>query len=137
MVLCAVGIFAVAAAVIVAKNELQRSSKVPALKVFNSQVADERYRMTKERAELLRRMIVAYGLVHGTAPESLDDLVPGFLPGIPAPLNGTDRWEYARTESNAEHPDVIGFTLSFRSWAHPLYRQERVNGEGQWSMAAE
>ncbi len=150
MLLLMIGATSVAAAAVIARNALEAAQQAPIARVFNPRIAEQRHQMTIERAELIRRCVQAFTSVHGHPPETLSQLVPEFLPGIPRPLNGAEDWTYtvfaepaetaASTEPSAparhSHSDMLPqFELSFRSWAHPTLRREAVDQDGRWTLA--
>lgn len=126
--LCAAGVFGVAAAIIVARNEIALAQRTPELRVFNPRMADARLQLTRQRGEILRQMVLAYTQAHGQAPDSLSRLVPEYLPGVPCPLVGSEPWEYANAGQGA-------FSLSFRSWTFPTLTRERLDQDGRWALA--
>lgn len=153
MLLLMIGATSVAAAAVIARNALEASQQAPIARVFNPRIAEQRHQMTIERAELIRRCLHAYTSAHGHPPESLSQLVPEFLPGIPRPLNGAENWTYTVFAKSAERAAPAGpatpgapishlrsdplpqFELSFRSWAHPTLRREAVDQDGRWTLA--
>jgi hypothetical protein len=136
-----IGATSIAAAAVIARNALEASRQAPIARVFNPRLAEQRHKMTIERAELIRRCLHAYSEVHGHPPASLSQLVPEFLPGIPRPLNGAEDWNYivlaepAEPARHASRDSGQRFELSFRSWAHPTLRREAVDQDGRWTLA--
>lgn len=124
-----IGLVAVAGAGIVARNALIEASREPIARVMNPRIAEQRYRLTKARADLIQRVVAMYAASHGRPPERLEALVPQYLPGIPRPLNGATEWDY---RVNADG----SFTIAFRSWSasRPEMVAERIDHRGQWAM---
>lgn len=128
--LAAAGVFALAGAVIVARNKLEAASRPPIARVMNPTLAEQRLKLTRSRADLIHRVVGMYAAQHGSPPEKLEALVPEFLPGIPQPLNGATEWTY-RVDADGRR-----WSIGFRSWSamRPELREERIDASGVWAM---
>lgn len=140
MLVGALGCLLIAAAVIIARNELAKSRIAPTPRVFNPRRAELLRRITLDRAELIRRTILAFHATHGRLPRDLTELVPEFLPGVPKPVNGALDWSYRALPEPAPAraggaPAEPAFDLSFRSWRDPLLKHEQVDQDGRWTLA--
>jgi hypothetical protein len=61
--------------------------------------------------------LMAYKQDHGTYPATLEELVPQYLPAVPKPPLGQQKWEYELTPDNAELFNLHVLRTSARSGA--------------------
>jgi type II secretory pathway pseudopilin PulG len=57
---------------------------------------DGRLEESKDRGAVIVDALERYRAAHGTYPDTLAELVPGYVPSIEAPTWGLGRWHYRR-----------------------------------------
>lgn len=85
---------------------------------------EEQFAATKMRAEEIRVAVKAYQQQLGRLPEALTDLVPQFLPSIPAPLVSTMPFEFHVKR------DGIGFIIMWEAWPDSDYERKWIDQDG-------
>ncbi len=83
-----------------------------------------RHEGTEARAREILTAVRAFQSQHGRLPAALTDLVPAFLPSIPAPLVSTMPFEY-RAE-----PDGTGFIVKWEAMPNSMYERYWIDQDG-------
>lgn len=90
---------------------------------------DERIRAeTETRADLIRLAVLAYQRDRGSLPQSLEDLVPSYMPRLPEPLTSTLPFKLQR-------PKAGGFVIRWEAWPNAAYECYWMDQDGK--MAAD